>query len=435
MTLRKLSPNWSRRILLGTIVFMGAALLITVWITYSGVNDASEALVRGRAAALQADLREEFREIEGRPSDADLQEIVSTYQEDGLNYIALVRKKNLIASGGKSDLGDKEVIRVARTLKRAKLVARGDHIQLVLRAAGPRTVRRRNREIKRRDLPVIYIEFEPIEAHALQASSSRSLAVGAGAAVLLWLTALLLLRWFSRQDAERARLEDDRRLASLGQMSAVLAHEIRNPLASLKGNAQLLEKLVAQNEEQQDTEQPSSDADKKPSKAAGKAQRVVREAQRLEKLVNDLLEFARSGKLQRTEVDPGKLLQDCADSIGGASIAIDSSSAPERWSLDSGRIQQVLNNLLQNAAHASKEVEAEACVRAGKLAFVVRDHGAGFAEESADTLFEPFHTKKTQGTGLGLAVAKRLVELHGGTISARNADGGGAEFRVEIPAG
>ncbi len=417
--------------LIATIVFMGAALLVTVWITYSGVSDSHEALVRGRAAALQADLREELRELEGRPSNGDLQAIVESYEEDGLKYIAIVRQKKLIAEGGSNRMSKREVVRQAHRLKRAELVTIGDRVRMVLRSAGPRARKRRNRGIKKRDMPAIFIEFEPREAHALQASSTRSLGTGAGAAVLLWLTAIFLLRWFGRQDAQRARLEDDRRLASLGQMSAVLAHEIRNPLASLKGNAQLLEKMVLQG----DSERGEADEARAPSKTVSKATRVVAEALRLEHLVNDLLEFARSGTLQRTEVDPGQLLQDCVDALDNSKIRVDLSSAPKRWSLDAARIQQVLNNLLQNATQASERVQATACIRGSKLAFVVRDHGAGVPEDATESLFEPFHTKKTQGTGLGLAIAKRLVELHGGTIGARNADGGGAEFRVEFPAG
>lgn len=416
--------------LIGTIVFMGAALLVTVWITYSGVSDAREALVRGRAAALQADLREELRSLEGRPSSSELQAIVDTFEEDGLKYIAIVRQKKLIAEGGSNGMSEREVVRLAHRLKHAELVSSGDRIQLVVRSVRPRARKRRNRGINKRDLPAIFIEFEPREARALEASSTRSLGTGAGAAILLWLTAIFLLRWFARQDAERARLEDDRRLAGLGQMSAVLAHEIRNPLASLKGNAQLLEKLVLQD----DSHRADDGQGSVPSKTVTKATRVVAEALRLEHLVNDLLEFARSGTLQRADVDPGQLLQDCVDALDSKAISVDRSSAPKRWSLDSARIQQVLNNLLQNAAQASERVEATACTRAGKLAFVVRDHGEGVPEDATDSLFEPFHTKKTQGTGLGLAVAKRLVELHGGTIGARNADGGGAEFRVEIPA-
>ena len=425
MSLSKTALHWSRWILIGTIVIMGAALLLTVWITFSGVRDASQALVRGQAVALQADLRAEFRDIHGPPSDEDLQLMVESYADSGLHYIALVRRDQLIAEGGQSAMHAREVVRSVRRMRRAKLVVVGDRVRLVLRAAGPRASRRRDAPTRRRKMPAVFIEFEPRAAHALMASSRRSLATGAGTAILLWLTALLLLRWFSRQDAARTQLEEDRRLASLGHMSAVLAHEIRNPLASLKGNAQLLEKLVAQDEDAHG---------KGAGKVVSKAQRVVTEACRLELLVNDLLDFARSGELHRRDEDPGQLLRACAEAIGSKSIELEISAAPSKWSLDSARIKQVLNNLLQNAIQASDRVEASVSTRGARLQFVVRDHGAGISESSSDSLFEPFHTKKTQGTGLGLSVAKRLVELHGGTISARNADGGGAEFCVEIPA-
>ncbi len=425
MTTVKASLHWSRWILIGTIAFMGAALLLTVWITYSGVRGASDALVRGRAATLTADLREELRDIGQAPTSEDLQAIVESYGEDGLHYLAVVRHKTLLASGGHTSLAPKEVVRRSSSMKRNKLVTRGDRVQVILRGARARPRRRRNAP-KARDLPTVFIEFEPKEAHALQASSTRSLASGAGAAILLWVTALFLLRWFARQDRERERQEEDRRLASLGEMSAVLAHEIRNPLASLKGNAQILETLVRR-------EEPGGDAG--PSKKLSKAERVVSEAIRLEELVNDLLHFARRGEISRTEVDPAALLRSCAEGIEPGKITVDSKNAPRSWSLDAARIQQVLNNLLQNAVQASELVEASVGGSSGKLHFVVRDHGAGILEGSEESLFEPFHTKKTQGTGLGLAVAKRLVELHGGTISATNAEGGGAEFRVEIPPG
>jgi two-component system sensor histidine kinase HydH len=417
VTTSKTSLHWSRWAVVGTIAITGAVLLLTVWITYQGVRDASDALVRGQAAAIQADLRSEFRDFQGPPTREILESIVDSYREEGLHYIALVRRKTLIVDGGKTTLKKREVVRNVRTMRRAELEVRGNRVQLVLRAAGPRG---RRGDPARPKGPAVYVEFEPREANALKASSTRSLATGAGTAVVLWLTALLLLRWFTRQDAARRQLEEARRLASLGQMSAVLAHEIRNPLASLKGNAQLLEKMVAQEAEPE-------------SKALSKAERVVSEANRLESLINDLLEFARSGELHRREEDPGKLLQGCAEALGSNSIAVDVSQAPATWSLDAGRISQVLNNLLQNALHASERVEASVSTRAGRLNFVVRDYGSGIAESEVESLFEPFHTKKTQGTGLGLSVAKRLVELHAGTISAKNAEGGGAEFRVEIP--
>jgi two-component system sensor histidine kinase HydH len=243
--------------------------------------------------------------------------------------------------------------------------------------------------------------------------------VGSGASALLLVFAAFLVRWFGRQDRLREQEEHDRRLKSLGQMSAVLAHEIRNPLASLKGNAQILNTLLERSE-------PRSD------KTLKKAERVVGEAQRLEVLVNDLLDFARSGELRRERCDPAKLLRESAEAVGG-DIALDLDGAPASWFLDATRMRQVLSNLLRNATEASDRVEASVSAEGGALVYRVRDHGAGFAADEAESLFEPFHTRKAHGTGLGLAVARRLVELHGGTIRASNATGGGAEFRIELP--
>tara|TARA_R110002096_G_scaffold436085_1_gene667109 strand:- start:26767 stop:27987 length:1221 start_codon:yes stop_codon:yes gene_type:complete len=405
-------------VLVGTIVFMGAALLLTVWITYRGVGNASQALVRGQASALQADLRGEFRFMEGTPTNETLAEILATYHDSGLRYIAAVTRKGFVAQAGSGGHDDPKVL--LRSVRRGEPTTHNGRIRLLLRTPRDHSDRRRVTG-RQKGPPPIYIEFIPEEAMALRESSTRSLMVGAGAAALLLLMAGVLMRWFVHQDKLRAQQEDDRRLKSLGEMSAVLAHEIRNPLASLKGNAQILEKLIAK----------EGNPD---SKSAAKAHRVVGEASRIETLINDLLNFAKSGELRRLEVDPAALLQSCAASIPDGTIEVDVSSAPKAWSLDEARMQQVLSNLLTNAVQVSDKVSASVSCEGKQLVYRVRDYGSGLDESDVGQLFEPFHTKKVNGTGLGLAVAKRLVELHGGTIGASNADGGGAEFRIEIPA-
>jgi len=398
---------------------MGAALLLTVWITYRGVGHASEALVRGQAAVLQADLRGEFREIDGRATDEDLQSMVESYSDSGLHFIAIVSRKGVVAQAGTRAPDPKNLERVVRSLRRGEPNEYGEVIRLLLRPkVGRAAYRHRGGE---KGAPPIYIEFSPNEAQALLSSSRRSLAAASGVALLLLVMAGLLARWFVRQDRNRSQQETDRRLKSLGEMSAVLAHEIRNPLASLKGNAQILDAMIEKEGAPE-------------SKTKAKAERVVSEATRLEALINDLLNFARSGELHPSETNPGELLTRCAGEIEGQ-IDIDVGGAPKTWLLDGARMQQVLSNLLHNAVDASERVEASARVESGCLVFTVRDHGAGLDESDRERLFEPFVTKKVQGTGLGLAVAKRLVDLHGGTISARNADGGGALFRVELPVG
>src|SRR5262249_51492106 len=145
-----------------------------------------------------------------------------------------------------------------------------------------------------------------------------------------------------REALERA-LEQDRRLAGLGRMSAILAHEVRNPLASLKGNAQLLAMAL-----------PEGD------RTRARADRVVAEAIRLETLTNDLLEFVKPGMLRRDQADPAALLRDAAAGLpepppGRAAIApeVDAAAAPPSWPLDRDRMRQVLTNLLDNARSAA----------------------------------------------------------------------------------
>jgi two-component system sensor histidine kinase HydH len=211
----------------------------------------------------------------------------------------------------------------------------------------------------------------------------------------------------------------------------VLAHEIKNPLASLKGNAQLLARMLP--------------GDAKPR---AKADRVVDEAMRLEQLTNDLLQFVRTGAINRAPVDPAQLARDAAATVrrklnptaddsqvigAGPAITVDASGAPRQWSLDAGRIREVLINLLDNALAAGPPVSVVLRRERGHLVIEVADRGPGVADDVRDKIFEPFVTGKTQGTGLGLAIVRRVVELHHGTIAVYSNPGGGAVFRAEIP--
>lgn len=394
---------------------MAAALFVAVWLNFQGVRDASDALIRGHSVALQAELRSDFAELMGVPTDEELEEIFQERQAEGLRYIAVVRQHKVLASAGTTEMEAGALLGL--TPGKLRMVDGRARVRIIpRRRRSPRRARR-----PRRALPALVIEFEPVEARALRRQAGRSLMLGAVAASFMVLVAIFLVRWFLRRDRMAARISHERRLQSLGQMSAVLAHEIRNPLASLKGNAQLLERLIPKGPEFSD-------------KASAKARRVVTESTRLEELINDLLEFAKTGELELTSVDPAALLGSCAAKLGDQEVHLETSRAPKRWQLDSERIGQALNNLLQNAAAAGEHISAQCYERDNKLHFVIGDDGDGFDESKYENLFEPFHTTRAQGTGLGLAVAKRLVELHGGSISGHNTDEGGAEFRIEIPA-
>jgi two-component system sensor histidine kinase HydH len=267
----------------------------------------------------------------------------------------------------------------------------------------------------------VLIELEPVQALALRESAARTLGVGALAAASLLGVAMVLSRREARRAAEARRRERERQLASLGEMSAILAHEIRNPLASLKGNAQLLVEQLAR---------LAPEADK----ARAKATRVVDEAIRLERLTADLLRFVRTGELQRIPADPAAIVREAASSLpADPPVEIDTNGAPAEWSLDPGRLRQVVINLVENAIAAGGPVRAAVRVADGALILEVDDRGPGVPEADRERIFEPFFTGKTQGTGLGLAVVRRVIEQHGGTITALPNPGGGARFRAEIP--
>jgi two-component system sensor histidine kinase HydH len=265
----------------------------------------------------------------------------------------------------------------------------------------------------------VLIVFEPLEAHALQRSVTRSLIVALAALLALIAAAIVLWRLSRRAEQLQESAERDRRLVTLGEMSAVLAHEIRNPLAALKGHAQLLLERLGH------TGAPRE-----------KAARVVAEAQRLERLTEDLLSFVRSSQVSPVPVDPAAVLREAVRDVDPAQIDVDTAAAPASWRLDPVRIHQALVNLLRNAVDASPAgTHAEASVaREGEaLGFRVRDRGLGVPTGDAERIFEPFYTTRAKGTGLGLAVARRIVELHGGAVTAHTHPEGGAEFRVVIP--
>lgn len=385
-------------------LLIGFALLATVWTTRSAVLGASEAVRRGQALAMEQTVRAELADLEGPPTQADLDRILQDHLGEGLRYVAMVEGRTTVVShAGKPVSTDVSEPRRGRRLD--QLVEGRLRLQ----------VRPFRRMRGGDDTWRVLIELEPVQADALRDASTLTLGIGALAAASLLGVAIVLVRREARRNAEEREREHERRLASLGEMSAVLAHEIKNPLASLKGNAQLLASMLPAGE-----------------KPKAKAERVVEEAVRLETLTNDLLQFVRTGSIKRETVDPAVIAREAAAAVKG-DIRVDTTRAPRSWSLDASRIREVIINLVDNAVSAGEPVEVTVAVENKHLVIEVMDHGAGIPEDDREKIFEPFFTGKTQGTGLGLAVVRRTIELHGGKVEAHANSGGGARFRAEIP--
>ena len=216
-------------------------------------------------------------------------------------------------------------------------------------------------------------------------------------------------------------------LAAVGQLATGVAHEIRNPLTSIKMLVQ------AGLEEEQ-------------ASLAGEDLRVIeQEIRRMERSLRSFLDFARPPKLERRAVDVLDLVRVVVDLTRGRAdkqgvrVLIDAPSSSVPLTADGEQVQQVLVNLALNALDAMPAGGTltfhVAATPDGGATIRVLDTGAGIAADVLPRLFQPFVSGKPTGLGMGLVISRRLVENHGGTITAWNPSGGGAEFTVTLPAG
>ncbi len=215
------------------------------------------------------------------------------------------------------------------------------------------------------------------------------------------------------------------RLSAAGQLAASLAHEIRNPLASISGAAGILQRRTAPPEYLQDS-----------------LEIIQKESQRLNKLLTGFLNFAkpRSPRLQRTNVNELMLsVQSLASHAAQLNSNMLSYAPPAQEAeidCDPEQLKQVLLNLLINAIEASpagSEIRLSSLALKDVTAIEIEDHGGGISEEVADRIFDPFFTTKTKGTGLGLAISSMIVSQHGGRLSFHSNPRGGTIFRIELP--
>ncbi len=209
------------------------------------------------------------------------------------------------------------------------------------------------------------------------------------------------------------------RLAALGQLTAGLAHELRNPLASIKGSADLLARS-------------SGDRD---SVARELGEIISSEVDRTNLLVTRFLAFARPLEPQRELVDLAGVI-DRAATRAGVSIVRDYSKDIPRLSIDPALMEQVFINLLSNAAQASEP--GEPITVATRLAenaveVSVADRGIGIPPDKIETIFNPFFTTKQDGVGLGLAIVAKIVDGHGGKMTVDSEPGKGSTFRISLP--
>lgn len=215
-------------------------------------------------------------------------------------------------------------------------------------------------------------------------------------------------------------------LASVGELAAAVAHEVRNPLAGISGAVQILQ-------EEYSTDDPRANV----------LREILKQIHRLDRLVRDLLVFARPWIARKERHDLASLARGVVETARpdprarGILLKVDVTSACSA-DVDKELVETALSNVIQNAFEAAPPggTVSVSCgpKNGGRARIVIEDDGPGIPESVRDKIFQPFFTTKSKGTGLGLSIVKRVMESHGGSVRAEPRPGGGTRVILEFPA-
>jgi two-component system sensor histidine kinase HydH len=236
--------------------------------------------------------------------------------------------------------------------------------------------------------------------------------------------AFFVRRLFMRNREYRAKIEAQKNLVVLGTAAATLAHEIKNPLLSIRLQTGILEKLYA-------------------GKGDEELAFINEEVDRLSALSSRVGDYLREGKGRPEKINIQGLIGETARRLCGREIRLKGEENNVVYA-DPERLRSVFENIIRNALEAGsppESLEAEiaktpygtGAKTAGAVSVIIRDRGLGIAESDIDRVFDPFFTSKSAGTGIGLSISKRFAEAAGGSISIKNREGGGAEVHVTLP--
>jgi signal transduction histidine kinase len=233
--------------------------------------------------------------------------------------------------------------------------------------------------------------------------------------------AIMLHTYREDLEAQQARTE---RLATFGQLIGSIGHELRNPLGVIESSLYILQGRIGTDE-----------------RAAKHIERIGQQLRVSNGIISALLDMIRDRPLVTESVRVPTLLESALGSLSvPPDVQVEIVGIEELPAIqgDAGQLRQVLLNLVDNALHAASpkgRVQVTGRVADGQVEVAVEDSGPGVSPETLRRLFEPLITTKTKGIGLGLALVKRIVERHGGTVKYAPREGGGARFVVRLPGG
>lgn len=224
-----------------------------------------------------------------------------------------------------------------------------------------------------------------------------------------------------------ASLRRSERLAALGQLTAGLAHELRNPLGTIKASAEMLTKDSTKS---------------RPEVMSEMAGYIGSEVDRMNGLVSSFLDFARPLQVRPIMADLRAVVEDAvrrqsdAAARRGVTVSMRMSDAAPSFMFDPDLLKVAIGNLVQNAIQASasgQEIEIRAEVKQDDVLIFVSDHGQGIQPQHLENIFNPFFTTKPQGVGLGLAIVAKIVDEHQGRINVFSERGAGTRFEMMLP--
>ena len=291
-------------------------------------------------------------------------------------------------------------------------------------------------EIPIGDLGMLHIGISRVElqqrVEVLRADLMRQTAALGAVTLVVLILGYLTIWWLWRRSR---RLEEQaaeaERMAYIGTLASGLAHEIRNPLNSLNLNMQMLE---------EDASRPLGRVSR--SRLFEVTQQEIR---RLERLVTDFLSYARPRPLELEELPAAELLERCRELLRaefearGARLHVEDLSEGGRIRVDPAQMSQLLMNLAQNALAATEEsgrpprITLTARSHDGRVALEVEDNGVGIPTDQSGKIFDLFYSTRKGGTGLGLAVVRRIAADHAGELEVESTPGVGTRVRVSLP--
>lgn len=405
------------------IYLKGFLILITVitfastfW-SYSNSKKAAEDSLKLQAIGISASLEISLSNIDLRRQENILKEIITEGKWEGIAFISLHDKDGtIILHSNKNLIGIKAL---DRNLKGVIDTGIPSHTYITLGTS---------EKVFIFDFPVHLSGSERILRLALHTYPAQKIVRQARIQMfgmffivaVLWIVGYFFARALRRSDELRMKMAERERFAIIGEMASVLAHEIRNPLSSIKGFAQYMK------------EQRIDDTIER----AYILDIIVSESKRLETLTEELLMYAKPTEVRLEDFDLYELIDEVVNSIKdnkGVNLRI---SVPSGLIIrsDKNKLRQIFLNILQNSIDAkSKTVEIETEDKGSTQAIIIRDDGIGMSQEIQKNAFKPFFTTKTRGTGLGLAIVDKLIKALGGEINLISAPQQGTTFRIVIP--